>query len=240
MKEALTAAPTLRKGVYGNGVPIYVTMDTSPTGIGWVVSQEGEDGERFPIRFGAKVLSERQRRYTQVKRELLGIVSAVKADRDYLIGMEVMIETDCLPILGMVSGCVTPDLAMRRWIAYVKSLNPEIRHISGKDNAMADMLSRARYDDEHGMVSKDEEVGVDFFEAAHLATERASTPTLNEFDESEYDGKCLTIGRFLRTMTPAVEWTKEEANRVRKKADRFFLHGGRIWKHPKKRNGVPL
>jgi hypothetical protein len=70
MKEALTAAPTLRRGVYGNGVPIYVTVDTSPTGIGWVVSQEGEDGERFPIRFGAKVLSERQRRYTQVKREL--------------------------------------------------------------------------------------------------------------------------------------------------------------------------
>jgi hypothetical protein len=28
------------------------------TGIGWVVNQEGEDGERFPIQFGAKVLSE--------------------------------------------------------------------------------------------------------------------------------------------------------------------------------------
>jgi hypothetical protein len=63
MKEALTAAPTLRKGVYGNGVPIYVTVDTSPTGIGWVINQEGEDGERFPIRFGVKVLSERQRGY---------------------------------------------------------------------------------------------------------------------------------------------------------------------------------
>jgi hypothetical protein len=35
---------------------------------------------------------------------------------------------------------------------------------------MADMLSRARYDDENGMVSEDEEVGVDFFEMAQLAT----------------------------------------------------------------------
>ena len=68
----------------------------------------------------------------------------------------------------MVSECATPDLAMLRWIAYIKSLNPEIRHIYGKDNAMADMLSRARFDDEGGMVSKDEEVGVDFFEAAHV------------------------------------------------------------------------
>ena len=90
----------------------------------------------------------------------------VKADKDYLIRTEVIIETDCLPILGMVSGCATPDLAMLRWIAYIKSLDPEIRHISGKDNAMADMLSRARFDDEGGMVLEDEEVGVDFFKAA--------------------------------------------------------------------------
>ena len=50
----------------------------------------------------------------------------VKADKDYLIGMDVIIETDCLPILGMVYGCATLDLAMLRWIAYIKSLNPEI------------------------------------------------------------------------------------------------------------------
>ena len=68
-------------------------------------------------------------------------------------------DKDRMPILGMVSGCATPDLAMLRWIAYIKSLDPEIRHISGKDNAMADMLSRARFDDEGGMVSEDEEVG---------------------------------------------------------------------------------
>jgi hypothetical protein len=227
-------------GVYRNGVPIYVTVDTSPTGIGWVISQEADDGERFPIRFGAKVLSERQRGYAQVKRELWGIVSAMKADRDHLIGTGVVIETDCLPILGMVSGCTTPDLVMLRWIAYIKSLNLQIRHISGKDNAMADMLLRARYDDKHGMVSEDEEVGVDFFEAAHLTTERASTWTLNKFDESEYEGEWLLIGRFLRTMTPATEWTKEEANRIRKKAYHFFLRDGHLWKHPKKRNGVPL
>jgi hypothetical protein len=132
----------------------------------------------------------------------------MKADRDHLIGTEVVIETDCLPILSMVSGCMTPDLAMLRWIVYIKSLNPEIRHISRKDNAMADMLSRARFDDENDMVSEDEEVGVDFFDAAHLTSERMSTPTLNEFDESDYDGEWLLIGRFLKTMTSATEWTR--------------------------------
>jgi hypothetical protein len=70
MKEALAAAPALRKGFYGRNVSVYTTVDTSPIGIGWVVNQEDENGERFPIRFGAKVLSERQQGYAQVKREL--------------------------------------------------------------------------------------------------------------------------------------------------------------------------
>ena len=58
MKEALAAAPALRKVVYGKDTPIYVTVDTSLTGIGWVINQEDESGTRLPIRFGAKVLNE--------------------------------------------------------------------------------------------------------------------------------------------------------------------------------------
>ena len=60
LKEALAAAPALRKAVYEKGTPVCITVYTSPTGIRWVVNQEDEDGIRFPIRFGAKVLSERQ------------------------------------------------------------------------------------------------------------------------------------------------------------------------------------
>ena len=59
LKEVLATTPTLRKTVYGKKVPIYLTVDTSPTGIGWIINQENENGARFPIRFGAKVLSER-------------------------------------------------------------------------------------------------------------------------------------------------------------------------------------
>ena len=157
-----------------------------------------------------------------------------------MIGTEVAIETDYLPILGMVSGCATPDLAMLRWIAYVKSLNPGIRHIFGKDNAMADMLSRVRFDNEDNMVSEDEEVGVDFFGSAQVMANGRSTPTLKEFNENEYEGEWIRIDRFLRTLTPDVAWMKEEVNRIQKKARSFFLRNGSIWKHPKKRNDIPL
>jgi hypothetical protein len=58
-----------------------------------------------------------------------GIISAIKADRDYLIEAEVVIEMNCLPILGMILGCSSPDITMLRWITYIKSFNIEIQHI---------------------------------------------------------------------------------------------------------------
>ena len=60
LKRMLTAAPALRRAEYALGTPVYITVDTSPIGIRWVVNQEDKDGMRFPIRFGTKVLSERQ------------------------------------------------------------------------------------------------------------------------------------------------------------------------------------
>ena len=60
LKKLLLEAPTLRKADYTEGKLIYVTVDTSGTRIGWVIYQEGEDSPHYAIRFGAKVLSERQ------------------------------------------------------------------------------------------------------------------------------------------------------------------------------------
>jgi hypothetical protein len=114
------------------------------------------------------VLSDRQKNYAQLKRELWGTVSAVKSDREYLIGAEVVIETDFLPILGMISGCNTPDIAMLWWIAYIKSLNPEIQHIAEKRNIVADMLSRARYEGGEVQISDEEDVGSDFFTSSFI------------------------------------------------------------------------
>mgnify|MGYP007069652537 CR=1 FL=1 len=153
--------------------------------------------------------------------------------------MHVIIETDYLPLFGMVSRCTTPDVAMLRWIAYIKSLNPEIRHISGKDNAMADMLSRARFENEDGMVSEDEEVDADFFKLARARVKRRSTPPLNELDEDDYDEEWFLIGRFLKIMMTDASMTREEACQLRKKAYRYFLRNGKTWRLPKRRNDVP-
>jgi hypothetical protein len=158
-----------------------------------VINQEEEDDKRYAIRFRAKVLSERQRKYAQMKRELWGILSTIKSDREYLIGADVVIETDCLPILGMISRCNTPDIAMLRWIAYIKSLNPEIRHIAGKRNIVADMLSRARYEGGEEEGSDEEDVGSDFFTSCFIRVHAT-------FMEQDYDDEFVDIGRYLSTL----------------------------------------
>lgn len=125
LKKLLVSSPTLKKVDYGSGNPVTVTVDTSPTGIGWAIGQDDDEDRRYVIIFGAKVLNARQRNYPQVKRELWGVITALKCDKEYLIGATVMVEIDCLPLLGMITTCSTPDIAMLRWIAYIKSLNPE-------------------------------------------------------------------------------------------------------------------
>jgi hypothetical protein len=75
----------------------------------------------------------------------LGALIALKVDRNYLIDVEVVLETDSLPLLGMIANCNLSDIAILRWIAYIKSLNLVLVHITGKRNSMADMLSKARY-----------------------------------------------------------------------------------------------
>ena len=242
LKETLLKAPVLRQPDYKGEKPIIVTVDTSPIGIGWVINQEDEDQHRYAIRFGAKILNDRQRNYAQVKRELWGLLTALKTDRDYLIGANVVVETDCLPLIGMVESCTTPDIAMLRWIAYIRTMNPELRHIKGKDNPVADMLSRARFINEKVMQTEDKNWATTSHQVAH----QVSIKPHDEFNvsimfkDTEYEGQWLEIGKFLKTQEADPSWSKKQLNEFRKRAFKFFLHEGHLWRHPKRPAGNPL
>lgn len=106
----------------------------------------------------------------------------MKAKKEYLIWTPVVVETNCLLLLGMIVNCTTPDIAMLRWIAYIKSLNPEFKHIVGKNNPVADMLLRARYDKEEEMIDEDEDMEEDFYSIACLDHEE------KQFAEELYEG----------------------------------------------------
>lgn len=56
-----------------------LTADISLIGIGWAIGQVDKDGSRFMVRFGAKILNSSHRAYVQIKRELWGVVTAMKS-----------------------------------------------------------------------------------------------------------------------------------------------------------------
>ena len=88
---------------------------------------------------------------------------------------------------------------------------------------MANMLSKARFDDKDEMVSENKEVDMDFFESAQSLANGRSTLTLHEFNEDDYDKEWLWIGWFLSSMTADVMWMKEEASQIKRKSYKFFL-----------------
>ena len=105
-------------------------------------------------------------------------------------------------------------------------MNWEACHIKGKNNALVDMLLRARYKGESDVVSEDDDVALEFFKITQASAEERGVWVLNTFNKSEYDGGWRHIGRFFSSLTTDASWTKEETQRIRKKSYKYFLQGG--------------
>ena len=71
--------------------------------------------------------------------------------------------------------------------------------MAGKDNVIANMLSKARYKGEDNMLMGNED-DLNFFRSTLVITERDVVGTFSKFKESEYEGERLHLGRFLRSM----------------------------------------
>jgi len=57
LKELLSSPPTLKKIDYECGRPVILIVDASPIGIEWMIGQDNECGERYVVKFRAKVLN---------------------------------------------------------------------------------------------------------------------------------------------------------------------------------------
>jgi len=242
LKKILSSPPVLRQVDYECGRPVIVTVDTSPIAIGWAIGQDDQEGRRFAVRFGARILTTRQRAYPQVKRELWGALTALKAERNYLIGANVILETDCLPLLGMIGNCSTPDIVMLRWIAYIKTLNPVLVHITGKKNSVADMLSRARYTFEDEMMAYEKGECEEKKSLGYLfATDGVEIEDdVQIFHEDLYEGRLKDIGIYLSTMKRQDDWMDKTFKDIRHQSYGYLLKDGFLWKRPNRGDKVPL
>eukprot|EP00042_Codosiga_hollandica_P015644 m.37855 g.37855 ORF g.37855 m.37855 type:complete len:355 (-) comp45130_c0_seq7:244-1308(-) len=120
--------------------PFKLYTDASDLAVGAVLEQDYDDGPR-PVVFLSKALTPAERRYTTSEKELLAIVFAIKRLRHYLYGHRFLVFTDH-SALQWLRAQVTPTGRLSRWCALLQEFDFEVSHVPGRDNVVADGLSR--------------------------------------------------------------------------------------------------
>ena len=95
LKTELTSPST--RQYYDVKKPVVLTCDASQSGIGAALLQNEK-----PVAYASRALTETERRYAQIEKELLAITFACRKFRDYIYGKQVTIETDHEPLITIM------------------------------------------------------------------------------------------------------------------------------------------
>ena len=124
------------------GTRLAISVDASDVGVGAVLEQLVV-GQWQPLAFFSRALDSTQRRYSTFDRELLAIKLAIRHFRYFIEGEMFTVFTDHKPLIGAMAR-QNPSWSPRqhRHFAEIAEYTSDLRHVSGKDNVVADALSR--------------------------------------------------------------------------------------------------
>ena len=118
-----------------------VTVDASDTAMGAVLEQ-WRDGGWLPLSFMSVKLTPAQVKYSAFDKELLAAYTAVRKFSHYLEGRRFVIYTDHKPLTFAMVSSTRYSPRQERHLSYLAEFTTDIRHVSGRDNVVADALSR--------------------------------------------------------------------------------------------------
>ena len=127
-------------------LPLRLASDASPYGIGAVMSHIMPNGEERPIAFASRTLSAAERNYTQIDKEALAIVWAVRKFHAYLYGRNFLLDTDHKPLTAIFHP--EKDLPsmtaarLQRYALFLAGHRYTIVYRNTTEHANADGLSR--------------------------------------------------------------------------------------------------
>ena len=144
LKSAIVNSPALRPIDYESDRPVILAVDSCANGAGYILLQIGEDGKRYPSRFGSITFNDRESRYSQAKLELYGLFRSLRQTQLFTIGVKnFIVEMDAKFIKGMINKpTLHPNDAINRWISAILLFDFELVHIPADKHTGADGLSR--------------------------------------------------------------------------------------------------
>jgi hypothetical protein len=249
IKHLVASAPALRPIDYESCNPVILSVDSSSTAAGMILSQIDDEGKRRPARYGSIPMSERESRYSQPKLELFGLYRALRHWRLYIIGIKNLhVEVDAQYIKGMLNEPdLQPNAAVNRWIQGILLFDFKLVHVHAARFKGPDALSRREPDDDEDILSDDDSWLDDIallttipggnikFELGHAPPQPYSPMELPSClaTRSAQERNLTDIQKFLRTLEAPPAASPQKKRRFLRKATEFFIKNGQMYK----RNG---
>jgi len=127
-----------------SSAPLAVKVDASDFAVGGVLEQQEEENQNWrPLAFFSKKLSTAQQKYSTYDRELLAIYLTIKQFKHMLQGRHFIVWTDHKPLTYAFNQRLDKCSPRQfRHLDYIGQFTTEIKHIPGKQNVTADLMSR--------------------------------------------------------------------------------------------------
>lgn len=109
------------------------------------MSQKQLSGQWRPVAFISHSMTDTERRHAQVEKKVLALTWACEHFQSYLIGKEILIQTDHTLLISLLGSRALDDLPPRilRFRLRLLHFTYKIKHVPGKKLITADALSRA-------------------------------------------------------------------------------------------------
>lgn len=151
LKQKLLSKPILKYPNFDR--PFKIIVDASDFACGAVLTQE-YDGADMPITYISRSFKAGEKNKPPIEKELLAVHFAVTQLRPYIYGRHFTVKSDHKP-LAYLYNLKNPSSKLSRLRLDLEEYNFDIEYIKGKDNVIADALSRISIDELKSLYDND-------------------------------------------------------------------------------------